>query len=227
MTGSANPQQLPLILPHEEALGLEDYLVSEANMAAFNLLTTWPDWSAPYVVLTGPAGSGKSHLVNAWHEISGAQVVKAGDLTEEMATVLAESGPVAIEDLHDGFNERALFHLFNAVRQHSQTLLMTSRALPVTFNLTLPDLASRFRLATPIEIAEPDDMLLRMVLTKLFADRQVAVDPALIDYLVIRIERSLYAAMQVVDALDRLALAKGKKMTRAMAASVLDEMAQD
>ncbi len=67
-------------------------------------------------------------------------------------------------------------------------------------------------------------MLLKMVMTKHFADRQVTVDSSVIDYLVIRIERSLDAARNTVDMLDRHALAKGRKITRVMASKILESM---
>ena len=222
MTGSIGPQQLPLILPHEEALGVDDYLVSTSNQAAFNLITNWPEWPSPIVVLQGPTGSGKTHLVNAWYEVSGAQVVGGDELIHLDLTALAEAGPVAVEDLHAGFDEASLFHLFNAVRLTGSTMLMTTREWPQTFDLKTKDLASRFRAATPVQLLEPDDMLLRMVMTKHFSDRQVTVDPSVIDYLVVRIERSLDAVRHVVDLLDRYALASGRKITRVMAAKIME-----
>ena len=60
-----------------------------------------------------------------------------------------------------------------------------------------------------MELGEPDDDLLRRVLVKLFADRQLAVDSAVVDYIVVRMERSLQAANALVDDLDREALAAG------------------
>ena len=50
---------------------------------------------------------------------------------------------------------------------------------------------------------------------------QLAVDPALIGYVALRIERSLDAARALVAALDREALARGGPVTRAMAARLL------
>ncbi|KZL12524.1 Chromosomal replication initiator protein DnaA [Pseudovibrio axinellae] len=226
MTGSTGPQQLPLVLPHEEALGVDDYLVSTSNQAAFNLITNWPEWPSPIVTLQGPIGSGKTHLVSAWHELSGAQVVGGDELEFLDLTALAEAGPVAVEDLHDGFDEASLFHLFNAVRLSGGHMLMTTREWPHTFDLKTKDLASRFRAATPVQVEEPDDMLLRMVLTKHFSDRQVTVDTSVIDYLVIRIERSLDAARNVVDMLDRHALATGRKISRVMASKILESMGE-
>jgi len=58
-------------------------------------------------------------------------------------------------------------------------------------------------------------------LFKLFSDRQLAVEPAVIAYIGLRIDRSLGAARAIVEALDREALARGKAVTRGMAALVL------
>ncbi|OKL42973.1 HdaA/DnaA family protein [Pseudovibrio exalbescens] len=224
MNGTITPQQLPLVLPHEEALGIDDYLVSSSNQVAFNLVNSWPEWPSPVVLLAGPIGSGKTHLANVWVEMSGAHIVRAVDLHRFDINTLAESGPVVVEDIHVGFDERSLFHLFNAVRLHGSTMLITTRSWPQSMNLQLPDLASRFRACTPVEIEEPDDMLLRMVLTKLFADRQIAIDANVVDFLVVRIERSLNTAAQMVDRLDRLALASGRKITRVMASRMLESL---
>jgi chromosomal replication initiation ATPase DnaA len=90
--------------------------------------------------------------------------------------------------------------------------------------VTLPDLASRLKAATVVEIAEPDEELLAQVMVKLFADRQVVVDDRIIHWLVARMERSLAAARTIVARLDQLALARGSKITRAMAAEVLAQM---
>jgi chromosomal replication initiation ATPase DnaA len=87
--------------------------------------------------------------------------------------------------------------------------------------VTLADLASRLRAARPVELGEPDDDLLRRVLVKLFADRQLAVDSAVVDYIVVRMERSLQAANALVDDLDREALAAGGAITRRLAAGAL------
>ena len=74
-----------------------------------------------------------------------------------------------------------------------------------------------------MDLAAPDDDLLRRVLTKLFADRQLAVDAAVIDFIVTRMERSLESANVIVEHLDREALAAGRPVTRQLAASVLGE----
>ena len=73
-------------------------------------------------------------------------------------------------------------------------------------------------------IEPPDDALLRALLVKLFIDRQLVVDTAVIDALALRMERSFAAARQVVDRLDRVALERGRRVTRPLVQEVLTEL---
>ncbi|MTI45604.1 DnaA protein [Roseibium hamelinense] len=218
------PRQLPLVLPHEAALGRDDYLVGQSNQAAFELLERWPDWPSPVIILAGPVGSGKTHLVEAFQGDAGAAVLKATELASHSAPELLVSPAVVLEDAHEGVDETALFHLLNAARQAGKPVLITSRTWPAAWNIKLPDLMSRLRAATPVEIQEPDDGLLRQVLIKLFADRQISVDLGVVDYLVNRMERSLGAAIVAVDAIDKEALAGRAKITKPLVGRVLEAM---
>jgi chromosomal replication initiation ATPase DnaA len=101
-------------------------------------------------------------------------------------------------------------------------LLMTAATLPRDWGLTLPDLASRVQSAPLTRLEAPDDALLAAVLVKLFADRQITVPPALIAYLIPRMERSFDAARAMVAELDAAALARGSPVTRSLAATLLD-----
>ncbi|WP_420960035.1 DnaA regulatory inactivator HdaA [Brucella sp. IR073] len=220
----AMPRQLPLALGHEPGYGREDLIVAASNRAAVDIIDRWPNWLSPVVVLAGPAGSGKTHLAAIWKAASDAAILDIADLGPD-AIEKANAGPVLIDDIGTApFNETGLFHLINAVRQAGTSLLMTSRSRPANWPLTLPDLASRMKAVTVVEISEPDDELLSAVIYKLFADRQVAVEPPLVAYLVSRIERSLSTANRVVDRLDHAALEQKCRITRTLAASVLAEM---
>lgn len=218
------PRQLPLNLPHDAALGRDDYLVGNSNRAAFELLERWPDWPAPVVILAGPIGSGKTHLVEAFRDETGAAVLSADRLTRDDVTALVAAPASVIEDTHRGVDNTALFHLLNAARQAGKTVLLTSRTWPSAWNITLPDLMSRLRAATPVEILEPDDDLLCRVLVKLFADRQIAVDLGVVEYLVLRMERSLEVAMRTVEAVDREALAGRVKISKPLVGRVLESV---
>lgn len=218
MTNASAPRQLPLDLGHEPGYSRDDLIVSASNMAAVDIVDRWPGWISPVVVLAGPTGSGKTHLAAVWRAESDATVIDAHNI----GAASGKKGPFLIDDIGDGpIDEAGLFHLINSVRQSGSSLLMTSRKWPANWPVSLPDLASRLKAATTVEIGEPDDTLLSGVLYKLFADRQIAVDPNVISFLVSHIERSLSTANRIVERLDRAALEKKSKITRALAASVV------
>jgi len=212
-------RQLPLDLPHAGSRGREDLVVGRANAQAVELIDAWPDWPGPAVLLVGPPGSGKSHIASAWAQASGAMVVQAASIANALppraaAYLVEDAGPGAVD-------EQALFHLLNHVRAERGHCLIVARTRPGEWGLTLPDLASRLRAAPMVEMREPDDALLRAVIVKLYADRQVEPAPAVVDYMVSRMERSLAAANALVAAIDAEALARKCRVTRPLAAAVM------
>ena len=216
-------EQLPLAFSHDAAAGRDDLLVSERLAAAVSIVDAWPNWPSPVVILAGPVGSGKSHLAGIWKELSGAKIIHPN--ADSDAAITAANGPVLFEDADRvGFDDVKLFHVINSVRENGTSLLMTSRLWPMSWPVTLPDLRSRLKAATVVEIGEPDEELLSQVIVKLFADRQLYIDDKLVLYIVNRMERSLNAAQTIVERLDRLALSRGTGITRSLAAEVLNEL---
>ena len=214
-------EQLPLAFEHGSATGRDDLLVSERMAAAVSIVDAWPDWPSPVVILTGPEGSGKSHLAQIFRDASGA--VDIVPRSGEGASEAAAGGAVVFEDAdREGFDEVELFHVINAVRQHGTSLLITSRSFPPAWTIALPDLKSRLKAATVVEIGAPDEDLLGQLITKLFADRQLYIDDKIVGYIVSRMERSFAAAQLVVDRMDKLALARRAKISRSLAAEVLE-----
>ncbi|MFS8044906.1 DnaA regulatory inactivator HdaA [Rhizobium sp. BR 314] len=216
-------EQLPLAFTHDPASGRDDLLVADPLTAAVRIVDSWPNWPSPVVILAGPVGSGKSHLASIWSERCDATAVHP--VAGSDAAVVAANGPVVFEDVDRlGFDDTELFHVINSVRENGTSLLMTSRLWPMSWPVTLPDLRSRLKAATVVEIGEPDEELLSQIIVKLFADRQLYIDDKLVLYIVNRMERSMNAAQLIVDRLDRLALGRGTRITRVLAAEVLDEL---
>ena len=223
MNAERETRQLPLDLSHRPGFSRDELVVTPASMEAVALVVRWPDWPSPVIVLAGPPGAGKSHLASLWTDRADAV---AGDARDAEALVAPASAgrPVVIDGAEPPLDEAGLFHLINAVRGAGATLLMTSRRFPAAWGAKLPDLASRLKAATVVEIAEPDDLLLSAVMTKLFADRQVEVEPHVIAYIVNRIERSLSTAASVVDRLDRVAMSRKTRISRGLAAEVVSAL---
>ncbi len=195
-------------LPVETRFGRGDFLVSDSNRAAFELVQRWPAWPARALALYGPPGSGKTHLAHLWCERSGAALVAGEDA---VALNAPEALPAAVAvDNAERASERALLHLYNLCLERGGSLLLTLPAPPAALDITLADLASRLRSLPVAGIAPPDDALLTAVLLKHFGDRGIAVAPQVVAFLTARMERSFATAAALVARLDRLSLESGR-----------------
>jgi chromosomal replication initiation ATPase DnaA len=214
-------RQLVLELPHRQALGRDDFLVTASNSAAVALIDHWPDWPAHAAMIVGPPGSGKSHLVEVWRQRSKAVRVQSADVKVETAPEILASGAAAIEDMAPPLNERGLFHLLNLAKQQGGSVLLTAETRPEQWKIALPDLLSRLKAIPVLEILPPDDALLRGVLVKLFFDRQIAAAESTISFMLARMPRSLGAARLLVAEIDRRALEERAEVTRPFVAKVM------
>jgi chromosomal replication initiation ATPase DnaA len=222
--------QLPLDLPHRAGLSEEDFLEAPSNEKALAMVRLWPDWPQKTLLLSGPQGAGKSHLAAIWARRAGARFFRARDLTLELAPDLANEAALVLENADEvsGESQRPgreteMFHLLNLAFERGCFMLVVARNEPDLWGLSTPDLLSRLRRAPQVAIESPDERFLRAILVKLFHDRQIRVDESLIDYLSLRLERSFEAAQNIVAALDREGLARGRAVTRPLAARLLAE----
>jgi chromosomal replication initiation ATPase DnaA len=220
--GSKRRRQLALDLELPPHFGRDDFLVSQASTAALRMIEAWPAWPDFLMLLLGAAGSGKSHLAAIWADRAQAETIAAERLGTVDIARLGTAPAIVIEDA-DRIDaaEVNLFHLLNLAREHKASVLMTACQRPDLWGIKTADLLSRLRLAPVIELGAPDEPLLNAVLVKLFCDRQLIVDAAVVDYIALHIDRSLDRARAVVALLDREGLARGAKVTRAMARDIL------
>jgi chromosomal replication initiation ATPase DnaA len=219
------PAQLPLDLPLRPRLGREDFLAARSNVAALAAIERWPDWSDRVLLLIGPPGSGKSHLLTIFADRAAALRANGRALPSLATLAAAAPSAIAIDDIGELSDEAALFHLLNFAVEHRAFVLMTAKKQPTAADVGLPDLLSRLRRATVVEIGAPDDDLMMAVLDKLFRDRQLLVEPPALAYAALRLERSLDAARAFVAALDREALIRQRPVTRVLAAQVMERFA--
>ncbi len=222
-------RQLTFDLRIPPALSRADFLVAEANRLAATVLDAPEGWPDGRMLLTGPAGSGKTHLAAIWATERGAPMTQADQLRPDDADALvAPGGALVIEDAQWAAGltraEAALFHIWNLSAGRGCLLLMTAETPPRDWGLVLPDLQSRMLAMPQTRLGQPDEPLLAAVLVKLFADRQLSPPAGLIDWLVPRMDRSLGLARALVAGLDAAAMSRQGPVTRAMAAELLDKL---
>jgi chromosomal replication initiation ATPase DnaA len=218
MSGPFIPRQLVLDLDHSVSFAREDFLSGPSNIAALTLIERWPDWPSRMVALTGPEGSGKSHLAAIWADESGARELSAKFLSIADVPGTLATGALVVEDLEaEDLDEHALFHLINLAREEDAYVLLTSRYAVASLPVTIRDLASRLRALPAVIVTPPDDVLLRSLLIKLASDRQLALDESVINFLVNRIDRSFAAARNAIQTLDDEAMRRHRPVTRALA----------
>ncbi len=214
--------QLPLGFDHRPSMSGVDFLVAECNRAAVAWLDKWPDWPGPALVVHGPPASGKTHVAHVFQAQTGGTLVQGDELDDEVVRGAQSDGRVVIvDDADKSVDEAILFHLYNVAADGNSRLLLTAGTPPARWNIGLPDLASRLRAAPSVGIRLPDDDLMAAVLTKQFSDRQLRVDPAVISFLLPRIERSFSALDKLVDDIDRASLAEKRNVTLPFVRTVL------
>ena len=175
-------------------------------------------------MLSGPAGSGKSHLAAVWSTRAESCLIEGQSLTAASVPELIEAGRALVVEAAEAAPEPSLLHLYNGVVERGRSLLLTAREPPARWGIGLADLRSRL-LALPVaELGPPDDALIRAVLSKRFADRQLAVTDEVIEYLALRIERSFAEIGRVVAALDTASLAMHRSITLVLAQQVLKDI---
>jgi chromosomal replication initiation ATPase DnaA len=221
-TYSSRWQQLGLELPLTPQFSREDFLASDSNADALHLIEAWPHWPESVLLLVGERGSGKSHLAAIWATQARAEIISGTRLADINVAQVMERPALAIDAVDElGGAEAPLFHLLNLARERRRSVLLTAQSRPDHWGLKTPDLLSRLRLAPVVELGAPDDFLLQDVLAKLFRDRQLLVDPAVIDFIALHIDRSLEVARAFVELIDRVALARGSAVTRSLARELL------
>ncbi|MBV1834223.1 P-loop NTPase family protein [Novacetimonas pomaceti] len=222
--------QLVLPFAHKPRFTRAGFVAAPSNAAARAWLlgrTAWPDRR---LALWGARGCGKTHLLEIWASEHDAVLLSGPDLTRDDVARLfgaqRRSGimAIALDDAQGCADERAVLHLLNGAREHGMALALAGRAAPARWPVTLADLQSRLRATMAVEMRQPEDTLLRIVLLRLLAERQIVVAHPVLEWLLRRLPRTAAAMVEVARRLDHAALATGRPVTRAMAIAELGDL---
>lgn len=226
-------RQLPLALRYPPDQRLDTFVAPPPGAIA-QLQAAATGASGDWLYLSGPAGSGKTHLALgacAAAEEAGQRAAyvplnaAAGRAKDALEALQADL--VAIDGLEvsagDGDDELALFEFHNRARGAGIRVLYVATRGPDALGLGLPDLRSRLGQCSRIALAPLDDAGRRQVLRARADRRGLAMDDAALDWLLERVGRDLAGLTARLDALDRLSLAAQRRITVPFLRNALDQ----
>jgi chromosomal replication initiation ATPase DnaA len=220
------PQQPRLPLFRGPRFAAEDFREAPSNAEALAWLSRAADWPVGRLALWGEAGCGKTHLLHIWATRLGATFWRGPDV--RALPELPEHG-LALDDADAATkDETALLHLLNATAEAGLPVLLASRTPPARWPVRLPDLSSRLRAITAVQIGPAEDSLLRDLLPLLLADRLIVLPDPVLRWLLEHLPRTTAKLGEAVARLDAISMEHHREITVPMAREVLaDLMAAD
>ena len=206
-------RQLPLDLDAPDRWSRDHFVADAALTGVLDTVLAPRRWIAPHLVLQGPEGSGKTHIGHIFADSHNAVFLNPSR-TFTLDTGRLEDRPYVVDEA-DTASQPTLFHLSNHATRNNQPLLLLTRTQPRAWDITVPDLASRLYAMRVLTVPEPDEALLRDILLALFARRAISPSPDAVDYLMMRIDRSVGAVQKTVTELEYYA--GGRAFNRALA----------
>ena len=215
-----NSKQLYFDMPDKTALGIEDYIITESNSFAFDLISRMIKGEINQGVISGPSFSGKTHLSKILIKNIGSNESLYIDRDyKKIIEKVGSSNLIVIENIDKVLEDRSeedLFHIINFTKESDKKLLMTSGKSISNIEFKLEDLKSRLNAVIEAKIMQPDDELMKLVLIKIFNDKQLLINPNVIDFLRSRLERSYKSINDFIEKIDKFSLERGKKITIAL-----------
>ncbi|MDB5378351.1 MAG: chromosomal replication initiator DnaA [Rubritepida sp.] len=218
-------QQLTLPIERPPSYAAADFVPDASNEEALRWLLAPGRWPNRRLVLAGPVGTGKTHLLHITAEAQGWDLLHGPDLRG--LPPLPERG-VALDEADLPAEEEALLHLMNACAEAGLPLLMAASRAPSRWRLALPDLRSRLAATAVAMLDEPSDALLDALLAKHLADLQFEIlDPYIAGVIRRRLPRSAAAMAEAVARLGRASLVAGRRLTRGDALEAIKPLFDD
>jgi chromosomal replication initiation ATPase DnaA len=214
-------RQCTLPFPFAQSYAPEDFFPGDSNAAALAWLEAPAAWPSLRLAVHGEAGTGKTHLLRYFAGRQGAAVMAAGGLRRFAPP--PEAPALGIDDADQVRDPEALLHVLNAAAERGSPVLLTARTPPAQWPFALPDLVSRLRAMPSVGLLPPDDGLLRAMLARLLAERQIAVPERVQAFLLARLPRTGNALRDAAARLDCYALAEGGPVTTKLAERVVAE----
>jgi chromosomal replication initiation ATPase DnaA len=202
----------------------ETLIVAESNRDAARLLTEWRTWPGGALALTGPKGSGKTHLALAWALETGARQVSPRAAPDDAAAIFREAdGRLFIDDADGGGDEATLWRVLDMARTVGGAVLLVGSSPPVVWPVTIPDLHSRLGALAIARLGEPDEALMEVVLRRICREQFIQLSDDAARYLARRLPRTFAAAHRMAAALDAELVRGARPVARRAAQAVYEK----
>lgn len=222
--------QLPLAMRWPPQQRFDSYHVGDNGVALAALRRAAAHSGADWVFLSGPAASGKTHLLIAacaeaatlgrraqYVSLRTSAAGARGAAGAEAIRALGGSDLLAIDDVDaitgQRETEHALFDLYNRCRTERSTLVLAAALPPAQIGLVLPDLVSRLAICVQAPLRTLDDAQRREVVRARADARGLLLDEAALDWMFTHTQRDLASLSELVERLDRASLAAQRRVT--------------
>lgn len=214
-------RQLPLGIGIRPSVDFASF-ISGRNGEAVSRLRTPLD---PFVYLWGESGCGKSHLLQAACSQAHAEgrqpaylpLKSEHEIDPAMLDGLEGFALVCLDDLEriagNAEWERAIFNLFNLLRESGAQLLVAADRPPAKLPLDLPDLASRLTWGPCYHLLPLDDEGRLELLLASAERRGMSMSVETASFLLQRIPRDIHFLSLLMDRLDSASLAAQRRLT--------------
>ena len=213
-------QQLSLDLPIKENSDPyleEDFVLLDENSAAVNFLSKFfaqkkfSQAQFPSLLLRGPAQSGKTHILNIFAKKFQAEFLQIVEISDQnLSSFFSENKFYILENINEITDEKLLFHLVNAAAESKAFLILSSQNKA---QFELKDLSSRIKNIFALEIKNPSQEAIKMLLINAFSRKQLKVSRGVIDFIASHSERTFEAVVVSVKLVEFYTAEVGKNIT--------------
>ncbi len=217
-------QQLLFNFPFKKTYLSQDFYVSKNNFNAFKLIESWPQWPSRFINIFGPKGCGKTHLANILSSKITSLIISSKKIDENIMNKFKTKECLIIDDFNNDIEEKLLYSIINLASQDNKYLIISSPISLKKFKINLKDLNSRFTSFIEVGIDLPTDDLIKVILTKNFSDKQIAISKKNIDYVINNIDRSYEKINLFSNLIDNLSLEKAKPINLKLIKDVLNKL---
>ena len=221
--------QQALDLPVTPRYSFENFVCCDGNATAlaFARQLTDPGGHEKLLVLYGPTGCGKSHLLHAIQQTiaCGSRVASCKEFTDGTNTALFEElsslPALLVDDLHllpdKAALRQMLWELFNHFHSAGLPVALTANRAPRELANLDEHLVSRLLWGLVAQLDVSDDTSRRMLIAKLAADRQVLLPDDVAAWLLTVLPRDVGALANACNVLYRAALERQRKISLRLA----------